>query len=208
MNRKTIFAAVRDAAKVSGKPALFNDPGKVLALDSLLDSYGIARDDATAAPAAPKGRMAVSAAGIALIHSFEGCRLQAYPDPASGGAPWTIGWGSTTDEQGKPIKPGTVWTQARADQRFRQHLAQFEAEVRQLLGDTPTTQGQFDALVSACYNIGIGNLGGSTLVRLHKAGRFNEAAEQFARWNKANGIVMPGLTRRRAAEAAIYRGQG
>jgi lysozyme len=215
MNRKTIFDAVRSAAPAR----LFNDPGNVLALDNLLDAFGVPRDTA---PAAPKpGRMAVSAAGIALIHQFEGCekklpdgRLQAYPDPGTGGAPWTIGWGSTTDEQGRPIQPGTVWTQDRADARFRQHLAQFEAEVNQLIGDAPTTQGQFDALVSFAYNVGTDidlddlpeGLGDSTLLKKHKAWQYAAAADQFRLWNKAKGKVMPGLTRRRAAEAAMYRG--
>ncbi len=197
MNRKTIFAAVRDAAPAG----LFNDPGNVLVLDNLLDAFGVPRPDAFPPAVGRK----VSERGIALIHSFEGCRLKAYPDPGSGGAPWTIGWGSTTDEQGKPIQPGTVWTQARADQRFRQHLAQFEAEVNQLLGDTPTTQGQLNALVSFAYNVGVANLAKSTLLKRHKAGLRGAAADQFSVWNKAAGKVLPGLSRRRAAEAAMYR---
>lgn len=207
MNRKTIFDAVRDAAPAG----LFNDSGNVLALDNLLDAFGVATETG------PMGAgRKVSDAGVALIHSFEGCRLQAYPDPASGGAPWTIGWGSTTDEQGNPIRPGTVWTQARADQRFRQHLAQFEGEVNQLLGDAATTQAQFDALVSFAYNVGSDidadtlaeGLGDSTLLKKHLRGDYAGAAAEFAKWNKGSGVVMPGLTRRRAAEAAMYRGQG
>lgn len=203
MNRKTIFAAVREAAPAG----LFNDAGNVLALDNLLDAFGVPRDGSGAA-------RRVSQGGIALIHSFEGCakklpdgRLQAYPDPATGGAPWTIGWGSTTDEQGKPIQPGTIWTQARADQRFRQHLAQFEAEVNELLGDAPTSQSQFDALVSFAYNVGVANLGKSTLLKRHKAGLFGAAADQFSVWNRAAGKVLPGLIRRRAAEATMYRSE-
>lgn len=207
MNRKTIFAAVRDAAPAG----LFNDPGNVLALDNLLDAFGVPRPDAFPPAVGRK----VSERGIALIHSFEGCRLKAYPDPGSGGAPWTIGWGSTTDEQSKPIQPGTIWTQARADQRFRQQLAQFEAEVNELLGDAPTTQSQFDALVSFAYNLGSDidqdtlaeGLGDSTLLKKHLRGDYAGAAAEFAKWNKAGGVVLPGLTRRRAAEAAMYRGQ-
>lgn len=155
----------------------------------------------------------VSPAGEALIHEFESCRLHAYPDPGSkDGKPWTIGWGSTTDEWGKPIKPGAVWTQERADARFRQDLVKFEAGVNTLLGDAPTTQNQFDALVSFAYNVGLDidddnkaeGLGDSTLLRRHLAGDYEGAQRAFASWKYNDGKVMKGLIRRRAAEAALY----
>lgn len=152
-------------------------------------------------------KLTTSRKGIDLLHSFEGLRLTAYPDPGTGGVPWTIGWGATTDLAGKPIKPGTKWTREQADERFAVHLTRFEADVNRVLNGAATTQGQFDALVSLCYNIGIGNLEGSTLLRLHKAGKFAEAADQFGRWSRAAGKVMRGLVRRRAAEAALYRGE-
>lgn len=148
----------------------------------------------------PKGR--------ALIQSFEGCekrrpdgKLDAYPDPGSGGDPWTIGWGST----GRDIRKGTVWTQAQADARFEADVQAFAAKVDGLLGNDPTTPGQFGAMVSLAYNIGLGNFASSTLLKLHRAGDFAGASRQFARWNKAAGKVMAGLTRRRAAEAELYR---
>jgi len=153
------------------------------------------------------GKMKTSAKGVELIHSFEGLRLDAYPDPGTGGKPWTIGWGSTTDEQGKPINPGDKWTRERADARFLQHLTSFEAEVNKLLDGKPATQGQFDALVSFAYNLGPGNLAKSTLLKRHKSGEYAAAAVEFAKWNRAAGRVMAGLSRRRAAEAALYRGQ-
>ncbi len=152
-------------------------------------------------------KLTTSRKGIDLIHSFEGLRLDAYPDPGTGGAPWTIGWGATTDLQGKPIKPGTKWTREQADERFAVHLAKFEADVNRILNGASTTQGQFDSLVSFAYNLGPSALEGSTLMRLHKAGKFEEAAEQFKRWNRAAGRVMAGLTRRRLAEAKLYRGE-
>lgn len=152
-------------------------------------------------------KLTTSRKGIDLIHSFEGLRLDAYPDPGTGGAPWTIGWGATTDLQGKPIKPGTKWTREQADERFAVHLAKFEADVNRILNGASTTQGQFDSLVSFAYNCGTGNLEGSTLMRLHKAGKFEEAAAQFGRWSRAAGKVLPGLVRRRAAEAKLYRGE-
>jgi lysozyme len=151
--------------------------------------------------------MEPSQACTKLIQQFEGCAkkrpdgsFEAYPDPGSGGDPWTIGWGST----GADIKRGAVWTQQQCDDRFTEHLDEFAGKVAKLLGDAPTTQHQFDALVSIAYNVGTGNLGSSTLLRKHKAGDHEGAAAEFAKWNKAAGKVMAGLTRRRAAEAALY----
>ncbi len=156
--------------------------------------------------------MKISAKGIALIHSFENCKLTAYPDPGSvDGRPWTIGWGST----GPGIAKGVVWTQAQADAQFAKDLASFEAGVSQLLGGSATTQAQFDALVSFAYNVGLDidedtkaeGLGDSTLLRKHLAGDYTGAAAEFAKWNKNDGQVMNGLTRRRAEEAKLYRGE-
>jgi GH24 family phage-related lysozyme (muramidase) len=195
--REPIFAAIR--AATDGNP--FNVPGRIEQLHTLLDGWGVRR--AVAVPEA----MRTSQAGIDLIHSFEGLRLKAYPDPGTGGSPWTIGWGSTTDEQGRPIEPGTVWTRERADARFRQHLAQFEQAVRNALGDAPVTQNQFDAMVSLAYNIGRAAFRRSTLVRKHRAGDYAGAAREFLRWNRAGGRVMAGLTRRREAEARMYSRQ-
>jgi GH24 family phage-related lysozyme (muramidase) len=142
-----------------------------------------------------------------LIQQFEGCAkkrsdgtFEAYPDPGSGGDPWTIGWGST----GADIKKGVVWNQQQCDERFTEHLADFGAKVNNALGGAATTQQQLDALVSFAYNVGVGNLQSSTLLRKHKAGDYAGAAAEFAKWNKAAGKVLPGLTRRRAAEAALY----
>ncbi len=151
--------------------------------------------------------MTPSAACVSLIQQFEGCAkkqpdgsFKAYPDPGTGGDPWTIGWGST----GPDIKMGAIWTRQQCDDRFAQHLASFAAGVRQAIGSAATTQHQFDAMTSFAYNVGLGNLASSTLLKKHKAGDYAAAAGQFARWNKAAGKVLPGLTRRRAAEAALY----
>ena len=146
-----------------------------------------------------------SAKGIALIHSFESCKLNAYPDPGSAdGNPWTIGWGST----GPDIKKGTIWTQEQADARFERDLAKFAEGVTRLLGDAPTTQGEFDACVSLAYNIGLSAFANSTLLRKHKAGDRRGAADEFLRWTKNDGRVMRGLVRRREAERALYLGLG
>lgn len=154
---------------------------------------------------------AVSAAGIALIKRFEGCArlrpdglVQAYPDPGTGADPWTIGWGATGRDHvhGGRIGPGTVWTQGACDARLADDLVRYAADVARALGDTPTTQPQFDALVSFHYNTGA--IARATLTAKHRAGDTQGAAREFARWNRAGGRVLKGLVRRRAAEAEMY----
>ena len=153
-----------------------------------------------AAPlAAEPAARRIGSAGIALIQRFEGCSLKAYPDPGTGGAPWTIGWGAT----GAGIAPGTVWTQSECDARLEADLVRYAAAVARALGDAPTTQHQFDALVSFHYNTGA--IARATLTKKHISGDYIGAAAEFARWNKAAGKVMRGLVRRREAEAALYR---
>ena len=144
---------------------------------------------------------------LKLIQRFEGCAkkrpdgtFEAYPDPGTGGDPWTIGWGST----GANIKKGTVWTQQQCDEQFAAHVDEFAEGVSKALGGARTSQHQFDAMVSFAYNVGLGNLRSSTLLKLHKAGDHAGAQRQFARWNKAAGKVLAGLTKRRAAEAQLY----
>lgn len=143
-------------------------------------------------------RKRTSATGRALIKSFEGLSLRAYPDPGTGGEPYTIGYGHTGG-----VGKNDVVTETRADELLERDLQRFEDAVSQLC--PITTQSQFDALVSFAFNLGEGNLKDSTLRRLHNEGDYAAAADQFARWNKAAGRVLPGLTRRRAAEAKLYR---
>lgn len=142
--------------------------------------------------------MKLSQRGIDLIKQFEGYSSKAYPDPATGGAPWTIGYGTT-----KGVKPGMVITTEQAEKMLRDDVAKFESGVSSLV-TAPTTQGQFDAMVSLAYNIGLGNFGKSTLLKKHNARCYTCAADQFRVWNRANGKVMNGLTKRRAAERQVY----
>lgn len=150
----------------------------------------------------PEG-LQVSLVGLANIKRWESCRLTAYPDPGTGGDPWTIGWGAT----GPGIVRGLTWTQAQADARLAEDVERFAEQVRVALGDAPATQGQFDAMVSLAYNIGSRAFASSTLLKLHKAGDYAGAAAQFGKWVNAGGRRMAGLVNRRAAEAAIYRGR-
>lgn len=153
------------------------------------------------------GPKKIGTKGTNLIHSFETLKLTAYKDPGSkNGLPITNGWGTTVDEDGGPIRLGAQWDEAKADRLFRRDIATRENQLNKLLGNTPTTQNQFDALMSLGYNIGFGEGGlkTSTLLRMHMAGDYAGAKEQFKRWNKNDGKVMNGLIRRRAAEAELY----
>ncbi len=205
--RKIIF----DAAKQLG--ARFEDATDVAVMDRAIDEALRGTQAAVPAPRPSQGLgRRSSQRGIDLMHGFESCRLTAYPDPGSrDGHPWTIGWGAT----GQGISRGLTWTQAQADARFCSDLAKFEDGVTRLLGGAATTQGQFDALVSLAYNIGLDEdadtiaegLGDSTLLRKHKAGDFAGAAAAFRSWSFNDGRQMRGLIRRREAEAKIYKGE-
>lgn len=148
--------------------------------------------------------MRLSQHGVAVAHYFEQCKLKAYPDQGSkNGEPWTIGWGHT----GSEVKPGLVWTQEQADAAFLVDVTRFERDVLSLV-KVPVNQGQFDALVLFAYNVGSKSLETSTLLRKLNAGDYDGAALEFRRWNKNDGKVMRGLTRRRAAEECLFRGMG
>lgn len=166
-------------------------------------AYGPATHAAVMAALGPEkpadaGRR-VGPRAIALLHHFEGCRLTAYKCPAG---VWTIGWGNTRYANGQPVREGDRISQATADELFRSILATFEAAVEKAAPGAPPHQ--FGALVAFAYNVGIGALQSSTLLRLHNAGNFAGAAEQFLRWNKAGNKVLKGLQRRRAAERLLY----
>ncbi|WP_375291447.1 lysozyme [Qipengyuania sp.] len=191
MSRRAVFAIFR---RLVGRGLRQRE---VNAIDGALDQAGVPRDSRVAQTAGP--------ACIDLIRSFEGCarkrrdsRYEAYPDPGTGGAPWTIGWGAT----GPGIGPGTIWTQEMCDTRLDRDVARHAAEVSEALGDAPTTQHQFDALVSFHYNTGA--IARATLTRKHRAGDHAAATAEFARWNRSGGRVLKGLVRRREAEAALY----
>lgn len=147
--------------------------------------------------------MITSEKGIRLIKQFEGCRLTAYPDPGTGGDPWTIGYGWTHPVDGKPVKPGMTIDQETADRLLKTGLVSYENDVLKLVR-VKLTQGQFDALVSFAYNVGSRALSTSTLLKKLNAGDIKGAADEFLRWNKAGGKEMPGLTKRRKAEREVF----
>jgi len=191
MTRTALFDAIRPYA-----PERRFSEGDISVIDMLADKWGMPR----------VGTDDWLPYALSTIKKWEGCKLLAYPDPGTGGKPWTIGWGSTSDSAGKPIEPGTRWTQAEADQRLAAHVQEFARGVDKALAGAATTAAQKGAMVSLAYNIGLGNFGSSTLLRKHRAGDYDGAAGQFAAWNKAAGKVLPGLVKRRADEARVYQG--
>ena len=125
--------------------------------------------------------------------------MKAYPDPATGGDPWTIGYGST----GPEIVPGLEITEEQADAYLRADIETAEKCINQCVTGN-LTQDQFDALCSFVFNLGCGNLRKSTLLKKINEGDDIGASEEFKRWDKANGKVMAGLTRRRTAEMELF----
>ena len=139
--------------------------------------------------------MHISEHGLDLIRKFEGLKLDAYRCPAG---VWTIGYGHT----GAYVREGLSIDRAQAEAYLRGDVQRFERGVADLAGSC--MQGQFDALVSFAFNLGLDALRRSALLKLHQIGQHKLAAAEFARWVHAGGRRLPGLVKRRAAEAARY----
>jgi len=147
--------------------------------------------------------MKIDQDGIDLIAKWEGLETHAYPDPATGGEPWTIGIGHTSAAGDPEVYKGLVITEAEAHEIFKRDVTQYEDTVNRVCPG-PTTQHQFNAMVSLCYNIGGGNFDGSSVDRYHNEQNYPQAAESFLLWNKANGQIMQGLVNRREDEKKHY----
>lgn len=138
---------------------------------------------------------------INLIKIYEGCSLTAYRDIAK---VWTIGYGHT----GHDVFEGQKISQDRADELLEQDIEHFEKNVERVIGEFPTTENQFGAMVSLAYNIGIGAFKTSSVLRAHKEGDYKAAAAAFNLWTQAGGKKRLGLVRRRKAESALYEKGG
>lgn len=156
--------------------------------------------------------MKTSAAGKALIRSFESCVLKAYADPKTGAAPWTCGWGST-----RSVTPNSVWTQEQADANFELDIIEAEMMVKKYVTHE-MTQGQFDAFASLFYNVGPGNQWKDGIARLHdgrpstllrcfNTGDSGRCEDEWLKWISPGTLVAHGLLRRRQAELALFRGE-
>jgi lysozyme len=136
--------------------------------------------------------------GAVLIKSREQLRLTAYlPTPKD---KWTIGYGHT----GKDVYEGLTWVLSQAEDAFQRDTAWAVAAVMRHT-DVALTQNQFDALVAFCFNVGEPQFASSTLLRDVNARNFAGAALEFAKWNHQDGVVLAGLTVRRAQEAALFQ---
>jgi len=136
----------------------------------------------------------------ALIRKMEGLVLHAYPDPATGGKPYTIGYGTTRHTDGSPVQLGETVTQEQAEQMMRHAADEMAAQIT-----ANVNQNQLDALTVFAYNCGIDALLKSTLYRKVLANPDDPTIEnEFSRWVFAAGKIMPGLLARRREEYALY----
>lgn len=157
--------------------------------------------------------MKTSEAGISLIKFFESCRLKAYADPKTGGAPFTCGWGET-----EGVTHDTWWTQEEADRRLLASIEAREHMVSRYVTHE-MTQGQFDAFVSLFYSVGPGNEYKDGIAHLHPDGRpstllrsFNQGdvgrcETEWLKWISPGSTVANGLLKRRRAELQLFRGE-
>lgn len=143
--------------------------------------------------------MQYSKNGLHLTEQFEGCKLTAYPDPATGGDPWTIGYGHT----GNDVYEGLTITQEKAEELLMQDIQKAVNAVNSKVTSN-ITQNEFDALVDFTFNCGAGNFASSTLLKKINAGDIEGASHEFEKWDMANGKHMAGLLRRRHAEVEEF----
>jgi lysozyme len=139
--------------------------------------------------------------GLHLTEQFEGCKLTAYPDPATGGDPWTIGYGHT----GSDVHPNMTITQQQAEELLMKDVQKSSQAVNSKV-TTDITQDEFDALVDFVFNVGAGNFAGSTLLKKINEGDMEGAAHEFEKWDMAAGKHMAGLLKRRQAEENLFNG--
>ncbi len=139
--------------------------------------------------------MRCSQEGLELIKKFEGCKLKSYK--CSAGV-WTIGYGHT-----EGIKEGDIITSEEAEKLLRADVFKFERYVEDEV-KVELEQNQFDALVAWTFNLGVGNLRSSTMLKELNNSKFDKVPSEMKRWNKAGGKTLDGLIRRREAESLLF----
>lgn len=151
--------------------------------------------------------LALSASALVGLAVHEGYRGDAYM-PTPNDRP-TIGFGSTYNADGTPVKPGQSTDPVRALIRLNQHVDATQRRMRECIGDVPLHQHEWDAYVSLAYNIGTGAFCRSTLVKKLQQDPpdYEGACEEILRWNKQAGEVLPGLVKRRQAEYETCTGE-
>lgn len=137
-----------------------------------------------------------------IIKQFEGCRLKAYKD---GGGVFTIGYGTTMYPSGSKVKLGDICTQADAELYLKYEVILKSKSVNAFLSKSVINQNQFDSLVSFAYNVGIGGLQKSTLLKKVIRNPNDPTIElEFLKWQYDNGKKIPGLRKRRQMESDLY----
>lgn len=131
-----------------------------------------------------------------LIREFEGLRLKAYRCPAG---VWTIGYGHTSE-----VREGQEIDEVAAELLLDADLKYFQVQMAPAI-KVPVTEGQAGAMLSFAFNVGVGSFRRSTLLRLLNEGKSLNAAYEFKKWTHGGGRELPGLVRRREAEAAMFR---
>lgn len=151
---------------------------------------------------------ALDAAGRKFIQGWEGTRNKAYRDSAG---IWTIGTGFIRylvgHRRGTRVKAGDYLTDAEIEAEFIQQIQVYEQAVTDVVR-VKLNQSQFNALVSLCYNIGVGALKRSTVIKELNQGRYTAASRAFSMWTRAGGRVIRGLVNRREAEAKLFLSEG
>ena len=144
----------------------------------------------------------VNKAGIDLIKSFEGLNLKPYLDAVN--IP-TIGYGTIEYPDGRKVTMADPKITEEEAEKLLMYEINKKAEGVEKLVKVQINDNEFAALVSFAYNLGIGNLSKSTLLKnLNSHEDREKLAEEFLKWNKAGGKVLAGLTRRRQAEKALF----
>ena len=156
-------------------------------------------------PPEPATQPSAEDLAVNLATQFEGFSATPYPDPGTGGAPWTIGYGSTHDDHGQPITQNhPLITEETARQWMVEDMKLALSDIQEHV-TVPLTAEETAACEDFIYNIGAENFNNSTLVRLLNQGQYEAAAQEFPKWDLSNGRILAGLVRRRAAEEALFK---
>ena len=205
------YATIRSAAEHIARTGKIT-PQQLAALSGLDEGLTAAQKQAftelwraEGSPAAQQPDPIYLAPAQKIIRAFEGCRLSAYKCPAG---IWTIGWGATI-VNGAAVREGDTISQSLADELLRAEILRIAAQLHEIIPVSAKWGGnQQAAVLSWIYNVGLGAAKDSTLRRRINAGEGGPVVipQELPKWDKANGAALPGLTRRRAAEVALFTG--
>jgi GH24 family phage-related lysozyme (muramidase) len=183
---------------------------QILEQDLAVNGYAVAmrRDRAWFNIWSQDGKQADLAAALKLIKDFEGCHLEAYPDPLSGGDPWTIGYGTTRYQDGRRVSPGDKINAIEADLLLRREVDRIAEKLRATVPYwVQMTDNQKCALISFAYNLGsgfYGTTGFETISRELREKDWAAVPDALLLYRNPGSNVEAGLKRRRIAEGDIW----